>query len=60
MPYIPVSSGDVVRQTCTFSNRPEDQGRDPEGNLFTPVWTTYGEDTRQEMCLGYIWFRHPL
>lgn len=58
--YIPVSSGDVVRQTCTFSNRPEDQGRDPEGNLFTPVWTTYGEDTRQEMCLGYIWFRHPL
>jgi hypothetical protein len=58
--YIPVSSGDVVRQTCTFSNRPEDQGRDPEGNLFTPVYTTYGEDTRQEMCLGYIWFRHPL
>ena len=58
--YIPVSSGAVVRQTCTFSNRPEDQGRDPEGNLFTPVWTTYGEDTRQEMCLGYIWVRHPL
>jgi hypothetical protein len=58
--YIPVASGDVVRQTCTYSNRPEDQGRDPEGNLFTPQWTTYGEDTRQEMCLGYIWFRHPL
>jgi hypothetical protein len=58
--YIPVSSGDVVRQTCTFSNRPEDQGTDPEGNPFTPQYTTYGEDTRQEMCLGYIWFRAPL
>jgi hypothetical protein len=58
--YIPVSTGDVVRQTCTYSNRPEDQGRDPEGNLFTPQYTTWGEDTRQEMCLGYIWFRSPL
>jgi hypothetical protein len=58
--YIPVTAGDVVRQRCTYSNRPEDQGRDPEGNLFTPMWTVWGEDTRQEMCLGYIWVRHPL
>jgi hypothetical protein len=58
--YIKVTSGDRVDQTCIFSNRPEDQGRDPEGNLFTPIYTTFGEDTRQEMCLGYIWFRYPL
>jgi hypothetical protein len=58
--YIPVTSGDVVNQTCTYSNRPEDQGLDPEGNPFRPMHTTYGEDTRQEMCLGYIWFRKPL
>jgi hypothetical protein len=58
--YIPVTSGSVVDQTCLFSNRPEDQGTDPTGKKFTPIYTTYGEDTRQEMCLGYIWFRYPL
>jgi hypothetical protein len=58
--YIPVSWGDTVVQECVYSNRAEDQGRDPEGNLFTPMTTRFGEDTRQEMCLGYIWFRYPL
>jgi hypothetical protein len=58
--YIKVASGDVANQTCMFSNRPEDQGTDPSGKPFTPQYTTYGEDTRQEMCLGYIWFRTPL
>lgn len=58
--YIPVSWGDSVTQECVFSNRPEDQGFDPDGNQFTPMYTTFGEDTRQEMCLGYIWFRYPL
>jgi hypothetical protein len=58
--YIPATSGMVVDQTCMFSNRLEDQGKDPEGKPFTPMYTTYGEDTRQEMCLGYIWYRYPL
>jgi hypothetical protein len=58
--YIPVRSGARVLQECYYSNRPEDQGSDPEGNPFTPQYTTYGEDTREEMCLGYIWFRSPL
>lgn len=58
--YIPVSRGARLTQECVYSNRPEDQGSDPEGVPFTPIRTTFGEDTRQEMCLGYIWFRYPL
>ncbi len=58
--YIKVASGASVSQTCIFSNRPEDQGTDPAGKKFTPIYTGYGEDTRQEMCLGYIWFRTPI
>jgi mono/diheme cytochrome c family protein len=58
--YIKVTSRDQVVQVCEFSNRPEDQGSDPSGMPFTPQYTTFGEDTRQEMCLGYIWFRYPL
>ncbi|MET0385177.1 MAG: hypothetical protein ABW321_04420 [Polyangiales bacterium] len=58
--YIPVSRGARVTQECVFSNRPEDQGSGPDGKPFTPQLTTFGEDTRQEMCLGYIWFRYPL
>jgi hypothetical protein len=58
--FIPVARGDRVTQECVYSNRPEDQGTDPEGNRFTPQRTTFGEDTRNEMCLGYIWFRYPL
>jgi len=30
------------------------------GALRHRMLTTFGEDTRQEMCLGYIWFRYPL
>jgi len=58
--YIPVSWGASVSQECIFSNRPEDQGFAPDGTQFTPMYTQFGEDTRQEMCLGYIWFRYPL
>jgi hypothetical protein len=58
--FIPVARGDRVIQECIFSNRAEDQGTDPEGNPFTPQYTRWGEDTREEMCLGYIWFRYPL
>lgn len=58
--YIEVSSGARVSQDCVYSNRTEDQGVGPDGKPFTPQHTTFGEDTRQEMCLGYIWFRYPL
>ena len=58
--FIKVSPGASVIQECIYSNRAEDQGKDPTGRSFTPQFTTYGEDTRNEMCLGYIWFRYPL
>lgn len=58
--YIKVGSGASVWQECVYSNRPEDQGTDPNGKPFTPQYTTFGEDTRQEMCLGYVWIRYPL
>jgi hypothetical protein len=59
--YIKVQSGASVAQTCIYNNGPEDQGVDPStGKQFTPIYTTYGEDTRNEMCLGYIWFRTPM
>jgi hypothetical protein len=58
--YIPIARGSSLTQECVFSNRAEDQGTDPDGNKFSPQYTTFGEDTRQEMCLGYIWFRYPL
>jgi hypothetical protein len=58
--YIPISRGASVTQECVFSNRQQDQGTGPDGVQFTPTYTTFGEDTRQEMCLGYIWFRYPL
>jgi len=58
--YIPIADGGRVTQECMFSNRAEDQGIGPDGKPFTPMYTTFGEDTRQEMCLGYIWFRYPL
>jgi hypothetical protein len=58
--YIPIAWGDSVTQECVYSNRTEDQGFDPDGNQFTPMYTVFGEDTREEMCLGYIWFRYPL
>jgi hypothetical protein len=58
--YIKVSRGARLTQECVFSNRPQDQGIGPDGKAFTPQYTSFGEDTRQEMCLGYIWFRYQL
>jgi hypothetical protein len=58
--YIKISSGASVSQKCVFSNRLQDQGVGPDGVQFTPAHTTFGEDTRQEMCLGYVWIRYPM
>lgn len=58
--YIKASPGMTVAQQCVYSNRPEDQGIGPDGKPYTPQLTTFGEDTRNEMCLGYIWYRQPL
>lgn len=58
--FIKVSSGMMINQECTYSNRPEDQGIGPDGKPYTPQLTTFGEDTRNEMCLGYVWYRTPI
>lgn len=58
--YIKVMPGMTVRQECVYSNRPEDQGIGPDGKPYTPQLTTFGEDTRNEMCLGYVWYREPM
>ena len=58
--YIKVMPGMTISQECTYDNRPEDQGIGPDGKAYTPQYTTFGEDTRNEMCLGYVWYREPL
>lgn len=58
--YIKVMPGMSISQECVYSNGPEDQGIGPDGKPYTPQLTTFGEDTRNEMCLGYIWYREPL
>jgi len=58
--YIKAASGMTISQECVYSNRPEDQGIGPDGKPYTPQFTTFGEDTRNEMCLGYVWYRQPL
>lgn len=57
--YIKAQAGMTVSQECVYSNGPEDQGIGPDGKPYTPQLTTFGEDTRQEMCLGYVWYRQP-
>jgi len=58
--YIKAATGMTISQECVFSNRAEDQGIGPDGKPYTPQFTTFGEDTRNEMCLGYVWYRQPL
>jgi hypothetical protein len=58
--YIKGATGLTVTQDCVYSNRPEDQGLGPDGKKYAPQPTTFGEDTRNEMCLGYIWYRQPV
>ncbi|HET8936988.1 MAG TPA: hypothetical protein VFN67_26275 [Polyangiales bacterium] len=58
--YIKAMPGMTISQECVYSNGPEDQGIGPDGKPYTPQLTTFGEDTRNEMCLGYVWYRAPL
>ena len=58
--YVKAASGMSISQECVFSNRTEDQGLGPDGKPYTPQFTTFGENTRNEMCLGYVWYRQPL
>lgn len=54
---IPISAADSLEQDCVYSNRPEDQLVE-DGKRLAPKFTTFGENTRDEMCLGYVWFRY--
>ena len=58
--YIKATPGMSISQECVYSNRPEDQGIGPDGKPYTPQLTTFGEDTRNEMCLGYVWYRQAV
>src|SRR5262249_55482770 len=58
--YIKVMPGMTIRQKCTSNNPPEDQAVGRDAKRYTPQYTTFGEDTRNEMCLGYVWYREPL
>ena len=58
--YIPLSSGAVHNQSCVYSNRPEDQALDADGNPKTPQLTTFGEDARSEQCHMHVLYRYPL
>lgn len=54
---IPVNAADSITQDCVYSNRPEDQLVE-NGVRDAPKFTAFGENTRDEMCLGYVWFRY--
>jgi hypothetical protein len=56
-PLVP-QQNDRIEQICTYSNTPEQQLLDENGQPLTPRLTTFGEGTRDEMCLGYIWMRY--
>jgi hypothetical protein len=58
-PLVPEQS-DRIEQICTYSNTPEQQLLDENGQPLAPRFTTFGEGTRDEMCLGYIWMRYEM
>lgn len=58
--YISIASGARHRQSCTYSNRPEDQALDADGRPMTPQLTTFGEDARNEHCRTSVMYRFPL
>jgi hypothetical protein len=48
---IEVSKGDVVRLTCSWNNKPENQPY-LNGKQLEPRYVVWGEGTRDEMCLA--------
>lgn len=58
--YISVESGASLEHSCVYSNRLEDQMLDASGKPLEPQLTTFGEDTRQEMCAVTVYLRYPL
>ena len=51
--------GGALALTCTYDNGPEDQPLDPAGVRQAPRHVTWGEGTRDEMCLFYYISKHP-
>lgn len=54
---VPIQSSDRLVQRCVYSNTPEDQ-LVVDGVRRAPQYTRFGQDSADEMCLGYIWFRY--
>lgn len=51
--------GGALELTCTYDNGPEDQPLDAAGVRQPPRHVTWGEGTRDEMCLFYHTSKHP-
>lgn len=58
--YISTMTGASIEHSCVYSNRLEDQKLDTNGEPLEPQLTTFGEDSRQEMCAVTIYVRSPL
>jgi hypothetical protein len=58
--YIPVKNNALIEQTCVYSNRPEDQALDSNGDPLPAQRTVFGEDTRAETCRVNVYLRYPL
>lgn len=54
---VPIEQTDQLIQECRYSNTPDDQ-LVVDGQRVAPRHTTFGEGSRDEMCLGYLWFRY--
>ena len=54
---VPIRNTDRIVQRCQYSNTAEDQPI-VDGVRKTPRYTRFGQDSDDEMCLGYIWFRY--
>lgn len=51
--------GGALELTCTYDNGPDDQTPDATGHRPPPRHVTWGEGTRDEMCLFYYTSKHP-
>ncbi len=48
---------DTLIQRCVYSNTAADQPV-VDGVQQSPSFTRFGQDSADEMCLGYVWFRY--